>query len=701
MFRLNSRAQIFPGLALSTTCLAGALTTQAAYAQTSSFSISRMPIAQAIIAYGRAANVQIVLADPVRGTIMGNAVHGTMGSDRALDQLLAGTGLTVISRHSHVVVIGLHQPPPTKPGIHPDSARKSTLDASRTENVSVHANRDFTSSKRYSAQIIDTLSAEQIRTVPDLSVVEAARRIVGISVMPSTDDNRSDNNIENITIRGLDNSYNLITIDGAQLASANNTYRGARLDLIPSSMLGELQVLKTVDAYNDPQGIGGQVNMVTKNAFDYGNTFDTQLLGGWNNLAGSVVQPMHENWRVDGTLTRVFGRNKEFGFVLSGNYQELHSATHAILPGDSSGDGWNYYTTSGTSVGSPTNTDAVAATGHAVPVRSQDYAFDDAYRRYSLTGKFQYRPSHRFDLSVFGGYFHTLDQETRNEALSMPSGTWTQGATPDTGSVTTGQYQFGITQQPETQRTWFVNGKIHYDINDRMHLNFLATDSIAWDDSYRTMIKYNTGMNENTNKTTYQSNYGYSYTLDNGAPSIYLNDLTAANNADNYNPRYWRFYGFHVKNDVRFLRGDWRWDVGHGFWMNAGVTQTMTHVTNSETYTQWIPKDAAAAAEIGNMDQVLAAKTLTMESAPGLKYLTLNYQEALEKLLNNKSLFKTTNTISTTKPAYYHMQESITAAYFQTGWHNRFVSLQGGFRWDHTRADIGNFNGITQDGVTD
>ncbi|MFT8480158.1 TonB-dependent receptor [Gluconobacter oxydans] len=701
MFRLNSRAQIFPGLALSTTCLAGALTTQAAYAQTSSFSISRMPIAQAIIAYGRAANVQIVLADPVRGTIMGNAVHGTMGSDRALDQLLAGTGLTVISRHSHVVVIGLHQPTPTKPGIRPASARKSTLDASRTENVSVHANRDSTSSKRYSAQMIDTLSAEQIRTVPDLSVVEAARRIVGISVMPSTDDNRSDNNIENITIRGLDNSYNLITIDGAQLASANNTYRGARLDLIPSSMLGELQVLKTVDAYNDPQGIGGQVNMVTKNAFDYGNTFDTQLLGGWNNLAGSVVQPMHENWRVDGALTRVFGKNKEFGFVLSGNYQELHSATHAILPGDSSGDGWNYYTASGTSVGSPTNTDAVAATGHAVPVRSQDYAFDDAYRRYSLTGKFQYRPSHRFDLSVFGGYFHTLDQETRNEALSMPSGTWTQGATPDTGSVSTGQYQFGITQQPETQRTWFVNGKIHYDINDRMHLNFLASDSIAWDDSYRTMIKYNTGMNENTNKTTYQSNYGYSYTLDNGAPSIYLNDLTAANNADNYNPRYWRFYGFHVKNDVRFLRGDWRWDVGHGFWMNAGVTQTMTHVTNSETYTQWIPKDAAAAAEIGNMDQVLAAKTLTMESAPGLKYLTLNYQEALDKLLNNKSLFKTTNTISTTKPAYYHMQESITAAYFQTGWHNRFVSLQGGFRWDHTRADIGNFNGITQNGVTD
>ncbi|CAI9121803.1 TonB-dependent receptor [Brytella acorum] len=695
-----NRARLFSALAFSTTCLASGFATQAALAQSTVFNIGRMPISRAIVAYGRQANMQIILADPVRKSIIGNAVQGSMSSQAALDKLLDGTGLEVTSVHDRLIVIGLRKAA-TAPDGKKTSVRKLAREAPVSENVKVTGLRDNTSTKRYSSQMIDTLSAAQMRTAPDLSVVEAARRIVGISVMPSTDDNRSDNNIENITIRGLNNSYNLITIDGAQLASANNTYRGARLDLIPSSMLGELQVLKTVDAYNDPQGVGGQVNMVTKSAFDYGNSFDTQLLGGWNNLAGSVVQPRHENWRVDGALTRVFGKNKEFGFVLSGNYQELYSASHAILPGDSTGDGWNYYSASGTSVGSPTNTDAQAAKGSAVPVRSQDYAFDDAYRRYSLTGKFQYRPSQRFDLSVFGGYFHTRDEETRNEALSLPAGTWTQGASPGTGSVTTGQYQFGITQQPETQRTWFVNGKIHYDINDRMHLNFLASDSIAWDDSARTMIKYNTGMNENTNKTTNQAAYGYNYFINNGAPVISLNDLSSANDADNYNPRYWRFYDFRVKNDVRFLRGDWRWDVGHGFWLNAGVTQTMTHVDNSETYNQWIPKNAATAAEIGNMDQVTASKILTMESAPGLKYFTLDYQKSLDKLLNNKSLFKSTNTLSTTKPAYYHLQESITAAYFQTGWHNRYVSLQGGFRWDHTRADIGNFNGVTNGSTTD
>lgn len=43
----------------------------------------------------------------------------------------------------------------------------------------------------------------------------------------------------------------------------------------------------------------------------------------------------------------------------------------------------------------------------------------------------------------------------------------------------------------------------------------------------------------------------------------------------------------------------------------------MTHVDNSETYTQWIPKDAITAAEIGNMNEVLASKVLTLESAPG------------------------------------------------------------------------------------
>jgi|GEM_PF-1214928 len=661
-----------------------------AQAQASAFDITRQPIADAIISYGQQAKVRIVLAGTIGTNAIGNAVRGVMTKEQALDRLLAGTGVAVTSRNGAVVILGARRPSQRDGS---DREREHvTKRVPSVESILIRATRDALSTKRYAAQIMDTLTAAQLRTAPDLDVVDAARRIVGVSAMPSTDDNRSDNTLQSITIRGLNNSYNLITLDGGQIASANNTYRGARLDLIPASMLGELQILKTVDAYNDPQGVGGQVNMVTKSAFDYGNSLDTQLLGGWNSTSGQVNAPFHQNWRVDGMVTRVFGRNKEFGLVVSGSYQELHSATHAILPGDTNGDGWNYFSTSGSSATLGASSDAKAVKGSPVPLRVQDYAFDDAYRRYSVNGKLQYRPSQSFDASIFASYFSTLDQTVRNEGLSSTNGLWTPGTTSNTGRLSIGDYEIGLTKEPELQRTWFFNSHAHYDINEHMRIDLFASDSIAFDGQVRNMVKYNTGINQVTNKTTQSENYGYTYTIDDGAPIIQINNLASANNPDNYGPRYWRFYNYNVRNTVRFLRGDWRWEMGRGFWTDIGTTQTLTHVSNSEGYAQFLPNGVLAASEIGNMEDVLASRSLLLKSAPGLTYFLLDPSKAFSKLADQPGLFRQTDTSSTTKPAYYHLQESITAAYYQTGWHNNYLSLQGGFRWDHTNVGINNVN---------
>ncbi|MFT9063099.1 MAG: TonB-dependent receptor [Acetobacter persici] len=631
-------------------------------------------------------------------------VAGNLPVEEAVRRMLRGTHLTVRRDESGALVIS---PPASGLGVPTAAAKTANSPAAKkkafrkSEEITVSGNKvSDTTTKRHTVQIMDTLSAEQIRTIPDTTVVEAARRIVGVSVMPSTDDNHADNSMQNVTIRGLDAAYNLVTIDGAQLASADNSYRGAKLDMVPSSMLGELQVLKTLDAYNDPQGLGGQLNLVTKNAFKLGNSNDVQVLGGWNSLAGSVASKENKNWRASGTISRVFGKDKRFGFVLSGDYQEIHTAQHAILPGDTTGDGWVYYPTSGTSASNQT-TNIDASTGSAVPVRVQDYAFDDTYRRYGLSGKLQYKVTDRLHLSFFTGYYHEEDQEVRYEALAMPSGIWQQGANGQTGHFTTGQYQFGTTVQPDVRHTWFFNGKLHYDITDAMQLDLLASDSIARDHQGRFMYKYNTGMNETTNKAQYQSPYGYSYNVRNGAPTIAFNDPAAANDTENYQPRYWRDYNFNVDNTVRFLRADWKWRLGHGFWVGLGANQTLTHVRNSETYNQWIPAGTEAASLIGNMSDVLMNKTISIQSAPGETFYLIDPDKAFAKLENNKSLFKSTDTTSTTKPAYYHLQESITATYFQTGWQNRYVTLQGGFRWDHTRVGIGNFNGVTENSSTD
>lgn len=686
----------FAAILLTTTGLTLGLSLASARAQARRFDIDAMPVSRAAVIFGRQADMQVMLRDKTARTIQAHAVHGVMSAEQALAHLLAGTGLVVQSRHDSVLILGATRGvEPVKPD---------------GERIVVSAVHDNTLTKRTSDQIFDTLSAQQIRSAPDLTIVEAARRMVGISVLPSQNDGRSDNQMENVTIRGLDNSYNLITLDGAQLASADNVtspQRGMRLDLVPSSLVGELQVLKTIDAYNDPQGLGGQVHMLSKSAYEYGNSADVQLLGGWNNQSGTVVEPRRENWRVDGTVTRVFGKNREFGLVLAGSYQELNSAAHAILPGDSSGDGWAYYGASGAASGNPVNTDAAAhAPGAAaVPVRVQDYAFDDAYKRYSLNGKLQWRPTSRLSMALSGGYFHAVDQETRNEALSMPSGHWIAGATPDTGALTLGQYQFGDSVQPETHQTFFVNGNLHYDITNHMKLDLVAADSEAKDHLSNWMFKWNTGMKySNTgnseDKTSYSAPYGYNYTVTGGVPSIYFNDLAAANDLNNYGPRYFRDYQYSLQTKLRFLRGDWHWDLGRGFWLGAGATQTMTNVQHTETYNDWAPMAGDAPQEIGSLQNYITPRTGSVFSAPGLTYYYVDPAKAHAVLDNHPELFRKLDETPTNKEAYYHLMESITALYFQTGWQNSWFAIHGGFRWDHTFTNVSNINAVTSGGTT-
>ncbi len=297
--------------------------------------------------------------------------------------------------------------------------------------------------------------------LPDVNIVEAARRIPGISVMTDRDPSRGHDNYQYVTIRGLDSRYNLVTVDGAQIASADSSYRGAQLAMLPSSLVSEIQAIKTVTAQYDPHALGGQLNLVTKSAFDTGTSITARALGGWTSQTGKVVPDRHANIRADATGALLFGANREFGLVVSGEYQQLHASALASLPGDTGGAGWAYYTAAGAQTG-----DIAASTGRAVPVRVQDYAFDERRERYSINAKLEYRPSDRFGVSVFGGYYHELSDEDRYEALALPAASsYTAGASADTGTLKTGNYQLGLVSQPEKRRTWLINGAAHYDFS--------------------------------------------------------------------------------------------------------------------------------------------------------------------------------------------------------------------------------------------
>ncbi|MEB1632548.1 TonB-dependent receptor plug domain-containing protein, partial [Xanthomonas campestris pv. campestris] len=138
------------------------------------------------------------------------------------------------------------------------TAGVQTLDAMQVTGVR-RANAAAVESKRAATNITDVISATDVRALPDSTIVEALRRVPGLSVLPATDNEHPRDEAATPVLRGLGPSYNNVTIDGLTIASPgtpNGTLgsitRGVRLDLLPASMVSELQVVKTFTADLDP-----------------------------------------------------------------------------------------------------------------------------------------------------------------------------------------------------------------------------------------------------------------------------------------------------------------------------------------------------------------------------------------------------------------------------------------------------------------
>ncbi len=268
--------------------------------------------------------------------------------------------------------------------------------------------RSATKAKRDAPVILDAVSQDDVGRLPDLNIVEASRRITGVSVVGGADATKNRDIYQRATIRGLDPRYNLVTIDDIPLASPDWVFRGARLEMLPASLVSRIEAIKSVSAQYDPHALGGQINLVTKSAFDgRGDRFFVlNANGGYNDTTGKLVRPGGASVRADATAATRFGAERQFGVVASVEYQRLPSTARAELPGDSNGAGWTYFTATGARTPFPNR-----STGPLVPVRNQDYFFENMRTRLSGNLKLEWRPDDATEMSLFGGYYHDTDTE--------------------------------------------------------------------------------------------------------------------------------------------------------------------------------------------------------------------------------------------------------------------------------------------------
>src|ERR1700680_4916215 len=110
--------------------------------------------------------------------------------------------------------------------------------------------------KESSDDIIESIAAEDLGKLPDLSIADSIARLPGLAAQ------RSDGRANFISIRGFASDFSGTTFGGREQASTGEN-RGVEFDQYPAELINAVQVYKTTDASLIGQGLAGTVNLKT------------------------------------------------------------------------------------------------------------------------------------------------------------------------------------------------------------------------------------------------------------------------------------------------------------------------------------------------------------------------------------------------------------------------------------------------------
>ncbi len=127
--------------------------------------------------------------------------------------------------------------------------------------------------KRNADTVVDAISASDINSLPDKSVLEAIQRLPGVSIERFAAANDADHfSVEGsgVVVRGL--SQTRSEFNGRDAFAANND-NGLSFQDIPPELVGGVQLVKNQTASLIEGGISGNINIITRKPFDSDESF--------------------------------------------------------------------------------------------------------------------------------------------------------------------------------------------------------------------------------------------------------------------------------------------------------------------------------------------------------------------------------------------------------------------------------------------
>ncbi len=165
----------------------------------------------------------------------------------------------------------------TAPALAADEApapSANTLEQVEVRGVRATLKRNL-AEKREAQNIVDTISAEDVGKFPDKNVADSLQRVPGISVDRIWGEGKA------IFVRGTDKNLNMTQLNGQAVASSEwwlneAQTRSFNYDVLPSEIVGSLEVYKSPSADLDEGSIGGLVIVKTRRPLDFKDALTLQ-----------------------------------------------------------------------------------------------------------------------------------------------------------------------------------------------------------------------------------------------------------------------------------------------------------------------------------------------------------------------------------------------------------------------------------------
>ncbi len=262
--------------------------------------------------------------------------------------------------------------------------------------------------KRFSSEVMDSISAEDIGQLPDENIAEALQRVTGIQMSRDSEGEGT-----TIQIRGV--SDNNVEING-QTSSGTGSDRSVNFQDLPSELFSGIEVLKATTADRIEGALGGTINLKTRRplGIQKDHILSVTAKAKHSDLAEETAPDFSvfgaKNWR-----DTAIG---DFGFLATVARKESFKRSEAF--GGSDGDAWaeapgNWWFVNGEQNGGPAGTHSSSSStgldnnndgvidandGYYMYGGFRTYAKNVETMRDSLNATLQWQPNDEINLFV-------------------------------------------------------------------------------------------------------------------------------------------------------------------------------------------------------------------------------------------------------------------------------------------------------------